>query len=111
MVDNDGALRAAIGASIHFCTRAPRLRALPPRDDLAIFAGLKKCPWHKHFFARLDNRDTSSRAIPAAQMHGATMRMKRSAAFRASPEKIFHRRVARAVRGRKIARKGANQCR
>jgi hypothetical protein len=111
MVDNDGALRAAIGAPIHSSMRAPRLRALPPCDDLAIFAGLKKCLWDRDFFARLDNRGTSSRAIPAAQMHGATMRMKRSAAFRASPEKIFHRRVARAVRGRKIARKGANQCR
>jgi hypothetical protein len=111
MVDNDGALRAAIGAPIHSSMRAPRLRALPPCNDLAIFAAFEKSLRHRHFFAGQDNRDTSSRAIPAAQMHGATMRMKRSAAFRASPEKIFHRRVARAVRGRKIARKGANQCR
>jgi hypothetical protein len=37
--------------------------------------------------------------------------MKLSATFRSAHEKIFHRRGARTMHGRKIASRGANQCR
>ncbi|HEX3578595.1 MAG TPA: hypothetical protein VHY33_08535, partial [Thermoanaerobaculia bacterium] len=66
--------RPPIGAPIHSSTHVPRLRALPPRDDLTIFDVLKKCLWHSGFFARRDNCHTRSRAVAATQMDGATMR-------------------------------------
>src|SRR6516225_106839 len=103
MVDNDGALRSGIGASIHSSMRARRLSALPPCDDGAIFDGLKKRLRHRPFFARQPNRGMSSRELSARKIQGRDDAMKRSAAFRAAREKIFHFRVAWATHGRKNA--------
>jgi hypothetical protein len=39
-----------IGAPVHSSLRTPRLNALLPRDQGAIFVGLKKVLGHRHFF-------------------------------------------------------------